>query len=114
MVNQIKQGFVMIDNVTQLELTRRSALKIIRELAEDSSKVIITHHARERMQQRNITDIQIFRCLLHGNMQDSPYRDPRGSWKMKLENKSAGDVVKVVIALDCDSNGNYIVVITTF
>ena len=56
----------MINNtVAPLELTDSMAVKIIRECV-DRGRVIFTHHATERMVQRNIDRAQVFDCLRKG------------------------------------------------
>jgi len=43
------------DNVILMDLNDQPALLMIRELAKDSSNVILTHHAKERMEQKFIS-----------------------------------------------------------
>ncbi|MFA5531779.1 MAG: DUF4258 domain-containing protein [Thiohalomonadaceae bacterium] len=101
-------------NIIALDLSRPVALRIVREIAADSSRVAITDHARERMAQRRITDAQVVRCLKHGLITEGPARGVRGNWEFTLEVLSAGDPVAIVAALDRDTRGNYVVVITAY
>ena len=56
----------MINNaVVPLELPDSMAVKIIRECV-DKGRVIFTHHATERMVQRNIDRAQVYDCLRKG------------------------------------------------
>lgn len=102
------------ENVISIDLTESKARKIIAEIVEDSAKVMITKHARQRMRQRQITDTQVIRCIKHGQITEGPYRAVKGNWQMNLSTISAGDPLTVAIALDKDENGNHIIVITTY
>lgn len=48
-------------NVRKLE-------RLIRQIAEDSSRVSLTEHALERMEQRGITDFEVFGTLRTGSV----------------------------------------------
>ena len=102
------------DNVILMNLNDQSALKMIRSLAKNSSNVILTHHAKERMEKRTISIRQIFDCLHKGTISESPHKTANGDWKMTLKAKSSGDIVNVAAVLTNDGNGNTIIVITTF
>lgn len=96
-------------------MTPDRAKKLIKEIAEgDSSRVIFTTHATERMIERKITRTQVFKCLTHGWVVEGPAPDIKGNMSLKMEVKSAGDVVSVVAALKRNSSGNFAVVITVF
>ena len=101
-------------NVLVMNLDSSRAQQILREIAEDSGRVFFTNHAEQRMLARHITRTQVLRCLKHGKLVEGPARDPHGKWLLTTEVLSAGDVVKVVAALDSDSSGNLVLVITTY
>lgn len=103
-----------VENVIQMNLTRPLAMKLLREIASDSSRVAITTHAESRMKRRRITRTQIERCLQKGHITEGPARGTKGNWEMRVEVFSAGEPVAVVAALDYDNKGNYIIVITVF
>lgn len=102
------------DNVIQLNLTESNAKQIIAEIVKDSSRVLFTEHARKRMRQRKITDTQVIRCIKHGGICEGPFRSPNGNWQLSLNTVSAGDPLTVCVALDRDTKGNNIIVITTY
>jgi glycerophosphoryl diester phosphodiesterase len=102
------------DNVILMKLNDQSALKMIRSLAKDSSNVILTHHAKQRMEKRFISIRQVFDCLHKGTISESPHKTVNGDWKMTLTAKSSGDIVNVATVLTNDGNGNMIIVVTTF
>ncbi len=101
-------------NVLKLNLSRPQALQLIREIAQDSDRVKFVSHAKARMNERGITDMQVLRCLRRGRIIEGPSRSTKGNWEMRMEALSAGDVVTAAIALDHDEDGNMIIVITVF
>lgn len=101
-------------NVIQMELTPPLALRIIKEIAQDSAKVSFTDHAMKRMRARHITTSQVLRCLKHGSIAEGPARGTTGNWEFRMEVFSAGEPIAVAGALDNDGKGNYVIVITTY
>ncbi|SEN71670.1 DUF4258 domain-containing protein [Nitrosomonas marina] len=103
------------NKVVSFDLTPQKAKQIISKLAEDSGRVFILSHAEERMVERDITRMQVIRCLKHGVIVEGPYRDIKfGLWRQTLEVRTAGNVISVVASLDRDDKGDYIVVVTVF
>ena len=102
------------DNVLRLNLSAESAQRLVRDIAEDSSRVKITTHARQRMRERKITMAQVFCCLKNGRISEPPARDVTGNWKFNICVMSAGDLITAAVALDNKGNGNYAVIITVF
>ncbi len=100
--------------VIPLDLTPATALRIVKEVAADSSRVRFTPHAKERMALRKITNRQVLQCLRLGFIVEGPSRDIHGKWVLKMETISAGDTVSVVAALDKDRDGNFVLIITTY
>lgn len=93
-------------------MTPHQAKATLKELADDGNRIFFTRHAEERMIERNITRMQILKCLQSGRFEEEPAQDPRGSWSMRIRSYSAGESIAVAVALDVDSNGDYAVVIT--
>lgn len=77
-------------------------LAIVRSLAEHSERVILTTHAQERMLERGIFDVDVFRALRAGRVSGpvKPARNP-DEWKCKIVNKIKGSrevgVVTIVV-----------------
>ncbi len=93
------------------------AARLFNLVAKDADRVFFTRHAEERMIERNISRLQVLRCLIHGQMHtDYPKWDSRHSnWIARLETVSAGDVVTAIAALCYDDEiQEHIVVITTY
>ncbi len=102
-------------NVLTLELTPISAQKLLIEIiSSNSGKVKFTTHCEEKMTSRKITRTQVCCVLKHGRFIEGPYRSANRNWEMKVEGLTAGDFIRVVCAIDNDSTGNHIIVITTF
>lgn len=78
-------------HVLPFRLSRAQALKLIREAADDTGRIILTPHAEQRMRQRRITMTQVTVCLRKGVITDGP------RW---IEPSIAGDDVKVALAID--------------
>lgn len=100
--------------ILPFELKSTKARELLLEIIADSSRVAFSKHAYERMDERQITDIQIFCCLRYGHIVEGPYIDIKGCWAMKLEQVSAGDVIRVAVAFDKVNSKLGIVVITLF
>lgn len=104
------------DNVILFNnLSENNALRKLRELAENSSKVLFSDHAVKRMKQRKITRPQVICCLKHGQIEEGPYRNTHGAWQMRLSVKAAGEIINVVAVIDHDTmTGEHSVIITVF
>ncbi|MBU0499690.1 MAG: DUF4258 domain-containing protein [Gammaproteobacteria bacterium] len=102
-------------NVLKLELTARKAQQLIEKILDsDQSRVVLVGHCKQRMRERGIFMQDILRCLRHGSFIEGPCRDVKGNWKFTKRSVTSGSLVNVAAALDCDDQGNYIVVITVF
>ncbi|MDD5394391.1 MAG: DUF4258 domain-containing protein [Thiothrix sp.] len=93
-------------------MTPQQAKAILKDLASDGSRVFFTRHAEERMVEREITRTQVLRCLERGSFEENPARDVRGSWAMRLKLFTAGEYIRVALAIDQDKDGNLAVIIT--
>lgn len=82
----------------------------IRRLAKDSSRVVFVPHAYERMQQRAVSDWEVFECLRNGVVERPPVLDSKtGSLRCRMEHFGTGRNLAVVVALD-DEDPDVIVV----
>lgn len=82
-------------------LNTRQAERLIAQLAEDSSRILYTNHAEERMEERDVSMQDIERILKNGFCAEPPVRDNKGQWKCKLIRHHSGnrDVGVVTIIL---------------
>lgn len=79
------------------------AERLVRERAKASENVIITHHAAQRLLERGILDIDLFRALRNGQVVDDPVR-VNDDWEVKVVKrlKGARDVQTVTIIVRAD------------
>jgi Domain of unknown function (DUF4258) len=102
-------------SIVPIKLSDQSALSIVRNCAQDSSKVFFSGHAKQRMIKHRITNIQVLDCLLKGIICESVHRDiGTGDWKLNLEHYTAGAHVRVTVAIKYKESGERILVVTTF
>ncbi|PJX23860.1 hypothetical protein CAP48_12355 [Advenella sp. S44] len=63
-------------------------LKIIREIAENTSRVYILKHAKVGMQERKISQTQIYSCLHKGSIVEPAQLSVYGDWKCTMRRRS--------------------------
>lgn len=97
-----------------LPLNDVNMLRIIREIAKDTSKVFILPHAKKRMKQRKITQTQVYACLRKGTIYEPAHPTIKGDWKCTLQYLHAGDEVRVAASIEGGAQGEWIAVITVF
>lgn len=87
-------------------------LRRLRQVAEDSSKVVVMGHAKKRMIERKISLGQVLSCLQKGAVSEPAHLSPHGGWKATVTHRCGGDSVSVVAALEDRGSGDYCIVIT--
>lgn len=97
-----------------LPLNDANMLRIIRQLADNTSNIFILPHAKKRMKQRKITQTQVYACLRSGVIYEAAHPDIKGDWKCTLQHLHAGDEVRVAVVIECDETRKWIAVITVF
>jgi hypothetical protein len=70
--------------------------------------------ARKRMRERRITSKQVLDVLSKGKITEGPARGTKGDWECKLERFVAGDNDVVAVAIEADSAGQPVIIITTY
>lgn len=98
--------------ILKLAMNDVSLRRKIAQIAANSSRVVVTPHARTRMRKRRILLTQVLHCLRKGSVIEPAHQDINGCWKCTLESHVSGDVVKVAAAIDRDASGELVVVIT--
>ena len=63
---------------------------IIRDRATASENVIVGKHARDRMVERDFTNMELFDILRTGHVTEEPESTPRGEWKCKVTKRLRG------------------------
>lgn len=94
-----------------MRMTDTSALKLLREIAQDSGQVIITKHATKRMIERRITRTMVMQCLQSGVIDEPVALDPHGNWKLTVWTRVAGKEIRAAVAIDLPSRAVVITVI---
>jgi hypothetical protein len=92
-------------------MTDASALRLLREIAEDSGQVIFTRHAVKRMTERRITRTMVVQCLRSGAIDEPVALDLHGNWKLTVWSRVAGRDVRAAVAIDLPSRAIVITVI---
>ena len=77
--------------VVQFRPLPSQLLQQVRKAAEDSANVFFGTHARERMEERGITTLDVLRALRSGDLKGGiePGRN-RGEWKCKVVKQTKG------------------------
>jgi len=86
-------------SVTAMRLTAGVAQKRIRELAQSSENVILGDHARIRMREREIFDVDVFRVLRQGYIDEAPELTESNEWKCKITLKIRGSRTAGVVTI---------------
>ncbi|MBV0932374.1 DUF4258 domain-containing protein [Marinobacterium weihaiense] len=103
--------------VVKIPLSVKQAKEILSTVAQDSSRVIFTDHAEQRMYERDISRVDVLRVLSTGKIVEGPAQEPKGNWKMTVEGVSAGSAITVVAVIDytiLEESSCVGIVITTF
>ena len=77
--------------VVRFRLPPGKAEADIHRIAADTGKVIIGDHAKTRMAEREISDIEVYRILQSGFIAEEPTQTTRKEWKCKLTKKLKGN-----------------------
>lgn len=81
-------------------LSAPEALRIVRDLAADSSRVAAVAHARKQMKARKVSFQDVLRVLQRGAITEGPYTLPDGDWRMNLTSWTGGVELTVVAELE--------------
>ncbi len=91
--------------------TKQQWEALIRELAQDSGRILFTIHAQTRMRQRGMTHAQILEVLQRGIIRREPEPDLKtGHTHCRMERAIAGRKVGAVVALESPTAGAGMVV----
>ena len=101
----------MAENVLPLRMTPATALRVIREVAEDTSRVVILDHAKRQMRKRRITRGQVYSCLRLGVITEDPALDMQNYWRCTMSRLAAGDEISAVVSFN---SRDRVLVITAF
>jgi hypothetical protein len=76
--------------VTNFRLTASEATRRIHQTAARTEYVIFGDHALERMDERGITDAQVYEVLRQGDVTEPPALTELGEWKCKIVKQLRG------------------------
>lgn len=80
-------------------LGRREVVARVHELARNTFNITWTKHALERLDERGVTTRQVLSTMRLGEAERDPSPDQDGDWEVVLIKRSAGKLVRVVVAL---------------
>lgn len=98
--------------VVPFRLSDPAAKRLLHQVADDTSRVIFTDHAKAQMRKRKITPVQVINCLKKGRISESPVLDHHGNWKLTIERYACGEQIGCAVAIDM--SGPKAIVITAF
>ncbi len=87
-------------NITAIHLSDDDFKRMVNNIATDPSMILITHHARERMRERNIVRRQVDVCLQKGHVVEAAHINIHGNWQATMTRRVAGQDVKVAVAVE--------------
>jgi hypothetical protein len=76
--------------LTNFRLTAGEATRRIHQTAEKTEDIIFGEHALERMEERGITDAQVYEVLRKGHVSEPPALTKLGEWKCKIVSELRG------------------------
>lgn len=85
--------------VVPFRLTPNRATAIINETSQDTAQVILGDHALERMAERGISDIEVYRILQNGLVHNEPTRTKQKEWKCKITMRLKGSRTAGVVTI---------------
>lgn len=86
-------------NISPMRLTAAIAEKRIHEMAALTKNVIFGRHARERMVEREIFDVDVLRVLRTGHVDEPPELTEHNEWKCKVTLKIRGGRTAGVVTI---------------
>lgn len=95
----------------EFKMSPARARQMIHELAADSDRIVIIHHAETRGRQRLITRRQMELCVQKGVIIEGPFLNDHGNWQVTVQRRAAGEEVTCVVAIDWPSQ---LIVITAY
>lgn len=99
------------------ELSKHDLKKYLVKVASGTTDLVVTHHASDRMRERQITRNEIFNVLRRGEPDHSPFFNANeGTWECSILGRSAGVQIRVAIALQLmdPDDKTYVIVVTAF
>ena len=86
----------------------------ISAIAHQSGNVLFTHHAKQRLAERDLTRKQVLTVLQNGTFAEFPAKSVKGNWEFRMRYHICGEMISVAAALDANAKGETIIVITAY
>ena len=90
--------------VTEFRLSQKRARELVRDLARDSSNVVVPLEGGGKWEQ-TVSLLQVMKCLEEGELVGDPRLDNYGNWICLFRRLGAGIVVEVTAAVERPING---------
>ena len=91
-----------------MRLGAHKAQTIINEAAQHTATVVFGDHALQRMAERGVLDVEVYRILRTGYVTEWPERTDKGEWKCKVVKKLRGHREVGVITIIVNRNRLFI------
>ena len=98
-------------NVVPMKLSKPAAKRMIDEIAEIPGRIVPTKHGKKRMRDRQISITQVRRVVKAGFIEDNPWRDQHGFWRVTMRGMSAGEEITVGLSIEWHSR---LLIVTVF
>ena len=95
-------------------LTADDAKSLIAEIVAQGGRVAFTRHAYDRMEQRHITEPQVYSALKTGCVVGKPEWSSFQNWKVTMKGVAIGESVTVEVAIAEDAFGQSVLVVTAY
>jgi len=81
-------------------LAKPVAARVIKELADDSGRIVLLDHCRKRMAKRRVTRRQVEQCLQKGSITEGPFMNSHGNWQVNMYRHAAGEELTCTVAIE--------------
>jgi Domain of unknown function (DUF4258) len=86
--------------VVPLDLTEAAALRMLKELAAESRRIVILGHCQKRMVRRHVSRRQVELCLQKGTITEGPLMNTHGNWQVNVFRHAAGEELTCTVAIE--------------
>lgn len=89
----------MLNNVIPFRAKPQHILQLIRDLSQDSGRILIAPAAQMQFDRRMVSMRQVVNCLRNGRINQGPYLDDYGLTCCEMEWMTGGALVRVVVSI---------------
>jgi hypothetical protein len=95
-------------------LTADDAKSLIAQIVAQGGRVAFKQHAYDRMEERHITEPQVYSVLKTGCVVGKPEWSSYQNWKVTMKGVAIGEPVTVEAAIEEDAFGQSVLVVTAY